>query len=128
PDTTPPPPPPSVLRPIHTALPPLPEDREEQVPQPPERAELRQIELDARVRGTAPAPSARPSPRAAVTARPGEGPILAELIVLFPLRGVAEHVVRFVDLLEALSCLWFAGIAVRMVLLGQPSHGALAPF
>src|SRR5439155_19799671 len=45
--------------------------------------------------------------------------------VLFPLRGVAEHVVRFVDLLEALSRLWFAGIAVRMVLLGQPSEGAL---
>src|SRR5438093_1236517 len=68
---------------------------------------------------------ARPSPRAAVTTRPGEGPILAELIVLFPLRGVAEHVVRFVDLLEALSRLWLAGIAVRMVLLGQPSEGAL---
>src|SRR2546428_392070 len=65
------------------------------------------------------------APGAAVTARPGEGAVLAELIVLLPLRGVAQHVVRFVDLLEALSRLWFAGIAVRMVLLGQPSEGAL---
>jgi len=33
--------------------------------------------------------------------------------------------VRLVDLLEALGRLWLAGIAVRVVLLGQPSEGSL---
>src|SRR5207245_11372951 len=89
-------------------------------------SQVRQTELDARVRRAGPAPpSARPPPRAAVTARTGEGAVPAELIVLLALRGIAQHVVRLVDLLEALGRLGFAGLAVRMVLLGQSAEGAL---
>src|SRR5690348_15871708 len=41
-------------------------------------------------------------------------------MVLLPLLGIGEHVVRFVDLLEALDGLRIVGIAVGVVLLGQP--------
>src|SRR5207245_6551794 len=65
-----------VLRLFHPALAPLPEDRGEQVPQPPERAEVRQIELDARVRGAAPAPPppAPPPPPPPAPGPPAAGP------------------------------------------------------
>src|SRR5205807_2425898 len=72
-----------------------PENRREQTPQPAERAQIREVELHA----GAPGRAARPNP-AAPGAR--ERPVAAQLIVLLPLLGIAQHVVRFVDLLEAL--------------------------
>src|SRR6266487_801708 len=54
-----------------------------------------------------------------------ERAVAAHLIVFLPLVSVAEHVVRFVDLLEALGGLRMVGTAVGMVLLGQPPEGLL---
>ena len=52
-------------------------------------------------------------------------PVSTELIVLLALLGIAQHVVRFVDLLEALGRLRVIGIAVGMVLLRQPAERLL---
>src|SRR5881398_2538876 len=88
------------------------EDAREQVSQPAERAEIRQIEID---------PGAlRPGPRAPRPARSRIRAVAAHLVVALALRGIAQHVLRFVDLLEALGRLSVVGIAIGMVLLGEP--------
>src|SRR5437660_161819 len=88
------------------------EDAREQVSQPAERAEIRQIEIDSG--------ALRPGPRAPRPARSGIRAVAAHLVVALALRGIAQHVLRFVDLLEALGRLSVVGIAIGMVLLGEP--------
>src|SRR5213078_926201 len=89
------------------------EDAREQVPQPAERAEIREIEVD---------PGAlRPG---ACPAAPSPGPIVravaAQPVVALALLGIAQDVVRLADFLEALRRLGVVGIAIGMVLLGEP--------
>src|SRR5689334_11714434 len=95
------------------------EDRREQIPETAERAQVGDVEVD--VSGARRRP-ASPSPR---SCRPRERPIAPQLIVLLALLGIAQHVVRFVDLLEALGGLWVVGVAVRMVLLREPAKRLL---
>ena len=65
-----------------------------------------------------PAPAAGPA--AAEPARAGAGRHhLADLVVLLALLGVAEHVVRGGDLLEALLGVLVAGVRVGVVLLRE---------
>src|SRR5207237_4893331 len=66
--------------------------------------------------------SAATAPKAA---GPGKRAVATELIVFLALVGVAQHVVRFVDFLEAVGGLRIVGIAVGMMLLGQPPEGLL---
>src|SRR5437867_148964 len=99
-----------------------PEDRREDVAQ---AAEVGDVEVAVR-RTAAAAPCAGPPPAAtAKAARAGERAIPAQLIVFLALLGVAQDVVRFIDLLEALGGLRIVGIAVRVMLFGQPPKGFL---
>src|SRR5690606_2348908 len=43
----------------------------------------------------------------------------AHVVVLFPFFGVAQHVVRFGNFLEALCSLWIVLVRVRVILLGK---------
>src|SRR5207247_2841959 len=85
------------------------EDRREDVPQPAERAEIGEIEIDG-------PPRTLGRPRCSRI-----GAIAPQLVILPPLVGVAQDVVRLVDLLEALGRLRVAGVAVGVVLLGEPA-------
>src|SRR5204862_1177367 len=71
----------------------------------------------ARPRRGAPRPTATPGSR--------ERSVAAQLVVLLPFGGIAQHVVRFVDLLEALRRLRLVGITVGMVLLGESAKRLL---
>src|SRR5207237_5702125 len=95
-----------------------PENRREEIAEPAERAQIGEVELHA----GAPGRAARPTP-AAPGAR--ERPVAAQLIVLLPLLGIAQHVVRFVDLLEALRGLRLVRVTVGMVLLREPAKRLL---
>src|SRR5206468_12825508 len=94
------------------------EDAREQVPQPAERAETREIEADP---GASP-PGASPAP-------PPPGPIVravaAQPVVALALLGIAQDVLRLVDFLEAVRRLGVAGIAIGMVLLSEPTKRLL---
>src|SRR5204863_8944342 len=83
-------------------------------------AEVRDVEITA---GAAGAAAFRRASAARTTA--GERTVAAELVVFLPLVGIAQHVVRFVNLLEALGGLRVVGIAVGMVLLGQAPESLL---
>src|SRR5690349_3696399 len=93
------------------------EDRREQIPETAERAQVGDVEVDVSGAWSRPA-----STRAC---RPRERPIAPQLIVLLALLGIAQHVVRFVDLLEAFGGLWVVRVAVRMVLLREPAKRLL---
>src|SRR5207249_4957017 len=51
--------------------------------------------------------------------------IASQLIVSLALVRIAQHIVRLVDLLEALRRLSVVGIAIGMVLLGEPAERLL---
>src|SRR5205807_1751769 len=69
--------------------------------------------------------AARPAARPTAAPRSRERPVAAQLVVLLTFFGIAQHVVCFVDLLEALRRLWLVGVAVGMVLLGEPAKRLL---
>src|SRR5256884_907096 len=94
------------------------ENRREQIPQPAERAQVGKVELGAR-------PPARRAARPTAAPRSRERPVAAQLVVPLALLGIAQHVVCFVDLLEAVRRLWLVGVAVGMVLLGEPAKRLL---
>jgi len=80
--------------------------------QPAERAEIGEIEIDG-------PPRTLGRPRCSRI-----GAIAPQLVILPPLVGVAQDVVRLVDLLEALGRLGF-GVSIGMVLLGEPAERLL---
>src|SRR5947207_15618191 len=92
---------------LHTTPP---EDAREQIPQPAERAEIREIELDR---------SGALRTGASTPPRPRVRTIASHLVVPLALVRIAQHVVRLVDLLEALGRLSVVGIAIGMVLLAK---------
>src|SRR5205085_216676 len=94
-----------------------PENRREEIAEPAERAQIGEVELHAGAPGRA-----RPTPAAPGA---GERAVAAQLVVLLPLLGIAQHVVRFVDLLEALRGLRLVGVTVGMVLLREPAKRLL---
>src|SRR6266487_1094164 len=83
-----------------------------------EAAEVRDVEVAAVLRGGA---TAACPPLAPTAAKAGarKGTVAPQLIVFLALVAVTQHVVRFVDLLEALGRLRIVGVAIGMVLLGQ---------
>src|SRR5438128_2440772 len=88
------------------------EDRREQIAQTAEGAEVGKVEIDAEI------PAGRPTTTAArppTRPGPGERPIATQLIVLRALLGIAQHVVRLVDLLEALGRLRILGAPVGLI-------------
>src|SRR5918996_5161877 len=93
----------------------LPEDRREQVAEPAERAQVGNVEVPAEIAG-------RPHAAAAI---PRERPVAAQLVVLLPLGGVAQDVVRLADLLEPLGGVGVVRIPVGVVLLGEPAKRLL---
>src|SRR5207253_3143571 len=70
-------------------------------------------------------PAGRRAARPRAAPRSRERPVAPQLVVLLALLGIAQHVVRFVDLLEALRRLRLVGVAVGMVLLGEPAKRLL---
>src|SRR5437660_817702 len=73
---------------------------------------------------TSPGPAGR-APRPTATPGSRERPVAAQLVVLLPFVGIAQHVVRFVDLLEAVRRLRLVGVTVGMVLLGESAKRLL---
>src|SRR5207249_1052638 len=70
------------------------ENRREQIPQPAERAQVGKVELGPRP----PRPPARRTARPTAAPRSRERPVAAQLVVPLAFFGIAQHVVRFVDL------------------------------
>src|SRR5213595_3004329 len=97
------------------------ENRREQIPQPAERAQVGKVELGARP----PRPPARRAARPTAAPRSRERPVAAQLVIPLAFFGIAQHVVRFVDLLEAVRRLWLVGVTIGMVLLGKPAKRLL---
>src|SRR5262249_39066103 len=92
---------------------PAPEDGREDVSQ---AAEIRNVEVAAFLLG---APAAPTAAEPAASSPAGKRTVAAQLIVLLALVNVAQHVVRLIDLLEAVGGLRVVGVAVRMVLLRE---------
>src|SRR2546425_358430 len=98
-----------VLLTLAVSAPPA-EDRREEIAQPPKRPEIRKVEVGAEptrspCRPRSPRPPGSTPPRAP----PPERTVLASLVVLLALRGVAQDVVRLAELLEALGRLTRVG-------------------
>src|SRR5204862_7873704 len=72
-----------------------------------------------------PRPPARRAARPTAAPRSRERPVAAQLVVPLAFFGIAQHVVRFVDLLEAVRRLWLVGVTIGMVLLGKPAKRLL---
>src|SRR5437660_1279681 len=92
------------------------EDAREQVAQPAERAEIRKIELG---------PSGALGTSASTPPGPRVRTIASQLVVPLALVRIAQHVVRLVDFLEALGRLSVGGIAIGVVLFGEPAKRLL---
>src|SRR5213080_1706067 len=105
-----------VVQALRARRPPPAEDGREQVAEPAERAEIREIEVDPPGAGRT---GASAPTRARVRA------IASQLIVSLALVRIAQHIVRLVDLLEALRRLSVVGIAIGMVLLREPAERLL---
>src|SRR5437867_901236 len=105
-----------VVQALRARRPPPAEDGREQVAEPAERAEIREIEVDP--------PGARRTGASAPT-RARVRAIASQLIVSLALVRIAQHIVRLVDLLEAPRRLSVVGIAIGMVLLGEPAERLL---
>src|SRR5439155_4909768 len=123
PPTARPPPPP---RPRPPPAPP-PEDGREQIAQPAERPQIGQIEVGPTGPPPPPlrwAPAAHPRTEPA-SPTAGERAIAAQLVVLLAFVGVAQHVMRFVDLFEPIGGAGIIGVPVGMVLLGKATKRLL---
>src|SRR5207302_1066610 len=98
---------------LRARRPPPAEDGREQVAEPAERAEIREIEVDPPGAGRT---GASAPTRARVRA------IASQLIVSLALVRIAQHIVRLVDLLEALRRLRHSATALGMLRQGDPAE------